>query len=262
MSRLTPLTAALLALALGAAGAWAAEPKPAKKAAKPKPETAVSTAAAGVEFPSYPPPAGEITLSQVAERFKETDSRIQSLKASFKQFVRMEGSDTTQSVEGDVLFRRPDLLRVTHRLPETQQIVSDGEWLWAYRPGTNQVIKTRLETWRKTEPLAQGLLDFGRSADLLERYDARIATTTPAGADGHRVIELVLKPKNAKAEFELTLKVSTKDFFPGDATLRVERASIHSIFSDVRLNPEIPDERFRFTPPKDADVFQSQESKK
>ncbi|MEK7381933.1 MAG: outer-membrane lipoprotein carrier protein LolA [Elusimicrobiota bacterium] len=216
----------------------------------------------GTELIAYAASTAPITLDLVTARFSEVDGRIKSLKASFRQFVRMEGSDTVQSVEGEALFLKPDLLRMTQRVPERQTVVSDGTWLWVHRESTNQVISTRLDNWRKSEPLAKGLLDFGRSADLLKRYAAVISTVSAPGADGHRTFAVTLTPRpedrrSGGADFDLTLKASTRYFFPYDAGLRVGRSSIHSVFSAVRLNVEFPAETFRFTPPPSADVFQT-----
>ncbi len=187
---------------------------------------------------------------------------MNTLRADFSQFVRLEGSDTVQQVEGEVLFKKPDLMRLEHRLPEKQTVVSDGTWMWVYRPSTNQVIQTRLDAWRKNEPLAKGLLDFGHSADLLKRYAAAVSTVSAPGADGYRTFVVTLTPKPSEhasgdADFTLTLKADTRNFFPYEAALHVGRASIRSAFSNVRLNPELPDESFRFAPPAGADVFTS-----
>ncbi len=196
----------------------------------------------------------------MAERFKAFDGALKTLQADVRQFVRLDGSDTVQSVEGAVSFKKPDLLRLVHRIPEPQTVVADGTWLWVFRHSTKQVIQTRMEAWRKSEPLAQGLLDFGKSAELLERYDAVVSTVSAPGADGYRRFEVTLKPKKKDgADFELTLKASEKDYFPAEASLRVGRARIRSIFENVRYNPELPDAEFRFSPPQDADVFQSHE---
>jgi outer membrane lipoprotein carrier protein len=248
------LLAALLATPAAARAA-----KPAAKKAK-SPAVAVSTAEAGTELPAYAASTAPLTLELIASRFAELDVKMSSLRADFSQFARMEGSDTVQQVEGEVLFKKPDLLRLTHRVPEKQTIVSDGQWLWVYRESTNQVIQTRLDAWRKSEPLAKGLLDFGRSADLLKRYDAALSTVSAPGADGYRTFIVTLTPKAADrsssdADFALTLTASTRDFFPYEAALRVGRASIRSRFTRVRLNPEIPDSSFRFAPPPGADVF-------
>ncbi len=230
--------------------------------AKPA-KVAISSAAAGMELTAYAASTATITIPLIAKRFAETDAKILTLKATFRQSVRMEGSDVVQTVEGDVVFKKPDLLRLTHRIPEPQTVVSDGTWLWVYRNSTNQVIQSRLEAWRKSEPLAQGLLDFGKSADMLTRYDTTITTVSAPGADGHRTFTLTLKPKTAgkDSEFILTLKADTKYFFPGDATLSVGRVTIRSLFEAVRLNPEIPEAAFKFIPPADADLFKSPEPK-
>jgi outer membrane lipoprotein carrier protein len=251
----------LLAALLLAPGAARAKNHAAAKASKSA-KVAVSSTAAGSELPSYAASSGTLTLDLIAARFAELDGKMLTLRADFSQFVRMEGSDTVQQVEGDVLFKKPDLMRLTHRLPEKQTVVSDGAMLWVYRPSTNQVIQQRLEDWRKSEPLAKGLLDFGRSAELLKRYDAAVSTVSPAGADGYRTFVVSLTPKASgraagDADFTLTLKASTKDFFPYEAALRVGRASIRSTFANVRLNPQLPDDAFRFTPPAGADVFTS-----
>lgn len=233
---------------------------PAAHAKKAPAKVAVSTAAAGSVLPAYAPSTAPLTLDVIAARFGELDAKMNTLKADFMQYARMEGSDTVQQVEGDVLFKKPDLMRLTHRLPEKQVVVSDGTWLWVYRPSTNQVIQKRLEDWRKSEPLAKGLLDFGRSAELLKRYDAALSTVSAPGADGYRTFTVTLKPKASErssgdADFTLTLKASTRDYFPYEAALNVGRASIRSTFTNVRLNPALPDDSFHFTPPPGADVF-------
>ena len=237
------------------------------KAPKAAAKVSVSTAAAGIELPAFSPEAAPLSVELIAARFAQTDARITALRTSFRQFVRLDGSDTVQSVEGEVYFKRPDLMRLTHRVPEPQTVVSDGTWLWVHRNATNQVIQTRLDAWRKSEPMAQGLLDFGRSADLLTRYQTALTTVSAPGADGHRTFTLTLTPKPADKkgegiDFVLTLKADTRHYFPGDAALVVGRVSIRSIFENVRLNPEISDEVFRFTPPPDADLFKSPEPKK
>lgn len=229
-------------------------------AKKPAAAVKASPTPAAAPLPTFAASTAPVTLDLIATRFGELDSKLQTLSASFRQFVRIEGSETTQEVEGTVLFKKPDLMRLTHRIPEPQIVVADGTWLWVHRPSTNQVIQTRLEAWRKKEPLAKGLLDFGRTADLLKKYDAVLSTVSAPGIDGHRTFTVTLSPKAAErasgdADFTLTLTASTRDFFPGDASLKVGRASIRSTFSDVRFNPELADSNFHFDPPAGADVF-------
>lgn len=186
-----------------------------------------------------------VTLPLVMERFEELDRRLLTFSADFRQFVRWENSETRQSIEGRIDYRKKDRLRIEHRRPESQTIVADGEHLWIWRRSTNQVIKTRLKDWKRSEPLAQGLLDFGSYSELLKRY--HVALSTPA--------TLTLTPKGKKEDFSLVIKISPRDYFPYDTEMRVGNVTIHSVFENVRFNPELPDSLFLFTPPPGSDVF-------
>lgn len=230
--------------------ALAAKPK----TSQTKPEAASETV---TSLPLLPPPTEPVTVEMVLSRFERLDRSLTSLSADFRQQVAWQEAGTEQTVEGTVDFRKPDLLRLEHRKPEPQTLVSDGTWLWIYRPSTEQVIKTRFADWKKSEPMAQGLLDFGDYSNLIKSYDASISTVSAPGADGQRQVALALKPKEkSKAgEFVLTLHMSTRDYFPAATDLKAGSVMVHSVFSNIRYNPALPDSRFRFTPPPGADVF-------
>ncbi|HEX4047678.1 MAG TPA: hypothetical protein VH309_07585, partial [Elusimicrobiota bacterium] len=87
-------------------------PTAARAASSPSARVAVSSAAAGAELPAYAPSTAPLTLDLVASRFAELDAKMNTLRADFGQFVRLEGSDTVQEVEGEVLFKKPDLMRL------------------------------------------------------------------------------------------------------------------------------------------------------
>lgn len=247
------LLAALLALCGDATSAWAA-PKPKKSPSATKVVVAVSSPSAH-NLPLYPATTAELTVPLVLERFERFDRELESLSMDFRQFVRWEESGVTQSVEGSLDYKKKDRLHLVHKLPEKQTLVGDGTWLWIWRQSTNQVIRTKLQDWKKSEPLAQGLMDFGSYADLLKRYDAQVSSVSAPGEDGHRRVELTLKPKEKGADFTLKLRLTTRDFFPADAELRAGQIEVHSIFEKIRYNPVLPDTLFQFTPPAGADVF-------
>ena len=215
-------------------------------------------------MPLLPAPTQAITVPLIVERFEGLDQSMKSLSADFRQTVRWEQTGMSQSVVGTLEFRKPDLLRLQHKQPEAQTLVSDGTWLWIYRESTNQAIKTSFSEWKKSEPMAQGLLDFGNYAGLLRTYDVSIATMSAPGPDGHRSLTLSLKPHNTASgkDFRLYLTMSTRDFFPADTELRAGGAVVASHFSNIRYNSILPDTRFQFTPPPGADVFDNFKSPK
>ncbi|MBU6430492.1 MAG: outer membrane lipoprotein carrier protein LolA [Cyanobacteria bacterium REEB65] len=225
------------------------------------PAAAVAAASTTFALPLLAPPTAPITVPYIVERFERLDRRLNTLSADFTQYVRWDESGMAQTVEGSFDYKKPGDMRLQHKLPERQLLVSDGTLLWIYRPSTNQVIKTRLEDWKKSEPMAQGLLDFGNYAGLLKSYDAEISSESAPGSDGQRDVWLRLKPKDKKQDFTLTLKLNTRDFFPADTELRAGSVSVHSIFSNIKYNPPEPEARFKFTPPPDADVFDNTKPK-
>lgn len=202
-----------------------------------------------------PPTTTPITVEMVADRFSALDKKLESLTCDFEQFVRWDESGTKQTVTGSLEYKKKDKLRVQHKLPEEQTIVSDGHWLWVYRESTNQVIRTSFDNWKKSEPLAQGLLDFGGYGDLLSRYQVKIGSVTADGAE-YRKVSIELRPKDDPKAFLLTLRVSTKDFFPAETELKVGGVAVRSQFRKIRYNPPIPEARFSFKPPAGADVFE------
>lgn len=245
----------LIAPTPGAAAARPKREKPRKEIPAPVPAPQVSSETAQ-SLPLFAPTTGPVTVPLILERFEEFDRRMQTLAADFRQSVRVENSGVAQTLEGSLEYKKPNRLHLEHRLPEPQTLVADGVWLWIWRRSTNQVIQTRLEEWKKSEPLAQGIMDFGGYAELLKRYEVSIATVSTPDSEGHRKVELVLRPKE-KADFLLRLRLSTKDFFPADAELRAGQMSVHSLFEKIRFNPELPESRFQFSPPPGADVFQN-----
>jgi outer membrane lipoprotein carrier protein len=238
------------------ANSFAASPKKAAVSQKTQ-TTSVSTSSDTYSLPLLAPSTVPLSLPLVVERFEALDKELTSLSADFTQFVRWDESGMAQTVEGSFDYKKPGLLRLQHKIPEPQSLVSDGTLLWIYRESTNQVIKTRLEDWKKSEPMAQGLLDFGNYAGLLKSYDAEISTQSAPGPDGHRDVALRLKPKDKKQDFVLTLRLNTRDFFPADTELRAGGVSVHSLFTHIKYNPPEPESRFKFTPPPGADVFEN-----
>lgn len=213
-------------------------------------------------LPTLPPPGGPVTVELVLERFQRFEAGLTTLSARFRQTVANADTGSRSEVEGTLEFSAPNKLRLEHKRPEPQTIVADGKSLWVWRPSTNQAIRSDYEAWRKAEPLAQGLLDVGRYSELLKRYSVEIASTSAPDADGHRGLELRLRPKDKPGEFELRLRLSTRDFFPIESELRVGGFSAQTAFFDVKHNPAIAPERFRFAPPAGADVFEHPASRK
>ncbi len=196
------------------------------------------------------PTTATITVPLAIEQFEQLDRSMMTLSAQFTQSVQ------GQTAQGTFSYRKKDLLRIEHLLPEKQTLVCDGKRVWVWRPANGQVLRSSLADWKRSQPLAQALLDFGNYAKLLRRYEVSIGTVAAPQPDGHRTFTLVLKPhSSAEGDFLLTLRLSTRDFFPFESELRAGSVVTRTTFSALRFNAELPDALFRFTPPPGADIL-------
>ena len=62
-------------------------------------------------------------------------------KADFDQQSTITAMEVTDSASGHLFIKRPGKMRWEYVLPESQIIISDGNDLWIYRPGDNQVME-------------------------------------------------------------------------------------------------------------------------
>jgi outer membrane lipoprotein carrier protein len=226
----------------------------------PSRSSAAASTAAVSAIPLQEPTTGPITVPVVMERFESFDRGMRSLSASFRQIVHSQDTGQSQSAAGTFDYRKKNLMRIEHSRPERQTLVSDGAKVWVWRPANGQVIRSGLEAWKQSQPLAQGLLDFGNYAELLRRYDVSITTVSAPDARGYRQLALELRPRPTPGQaaadaYTLTMRLSTKDFFPYETDLRAGGVTVRTVFSDVRYNPALPDSLFRFSPPAGADVL-------
>jgi outer membrane lipoprotein-sorting protein len=135
--------------------------------------------------------------------------------------------------------------------PEGDRIVADGSDLWVYFPSTDegQAFRTPLES-------SEGRFDLHREflSDPGERYDATYLRTE--SVDGRNTYVLRLRPTAPSPYVETTLWIDTSEYLIRRLEILEESESIRTLdLIGMRLNPQIPPERFRFEPPPGVQVI-------
>jgi outer membrane lipoprotein-sorting protein len=252
MNKILTLTL-LLSLALGAAAQQKAAPKqPAKKKAAP-PAAAPAKPAVKEAKPAEAPTAApaEDPAAAVIEKLKAWDAKLESLKADFTQEVNFKEAGLKQTIEGNLRYVKPNLLRIEHLKPSRQLVVTDKTDIWIYKPADNQVVRTAWEAWRRTQDQNfSGILDFGNYAALT----ARNTTKVTGGSDG-APLKITFIPRSGK-DYSLTLTLSSDDYFPVEAELTVETTVIKTTLTAVEKNAAVDKELFKFTKPKGVEVLE------
>jgi outer membrane lipoprotein carrier protein len=94
--------------------------------------------------------AGAAALDQ----FRQFVSGTQSARASFEQKVYDRSGKIVQDAKGSFVFQRPGRFRWVYAKPVDQVIVGDGERVWIYDRGLNQVTVRKLATALGSTPAA------------------------------------------------------------------------------------------------------------
>ncbi|MGQ0654031.1 MAG: outer membrane lipoprotein chaperone LolA [Betaproteobacteria bacterium] len=179
------------------------------------------------------------------EQFRAFVAGTQSARASFEQKVYDRSGKMVQDAKGSFVFQRPGRFRWVYAKPVDQVIVGDGERVWIYDRGLNQVTVRKLATALGSTPAA---LLAGASG-----VEKAFEISDAGAKDGIEWIEA--KPREREAGFD-RVRIGF-----GEDGLRAMELTDHFgqttrlQFSNVVRNPKVDANEFRFDPPKGTDVL-------
>lgn len=179
------------------------------------------------------------------DQFRSFANGTQSARASFEQKVYDRSGKLVQDAKGSFVFQRPGRFRWVYAKPVDQVIVGDGERVWIYDRGLNQVTVRKLATALGSTPAAL----LAGAAGVEKAFDISDAGTR----DGVEWVEA--KPREREAGFD-RVRIGF-----GEDGLRAMELTDHFgqttrlQFSNVVRNPKVDASEFRFDPPKGTDVL-------
>lgn len=181
---------------------------------------------------------------------------VSSGRAEFTQVVTAPARDgqaaRSKTSTGTFEFSRPNRFRFIYKKPFEQSIVADGQTLWLHDVDLNQVTSRKQSSALGATPAA-----LIAAAPDLRALQADFTLAAAPDADGLQWV--VATPKSKEGQ----LQAVRVGFRPGEksaglAALEIidsfgQRSMLN--FSKVEVNPNLPADTFRFTPPKGADVM-------
>jgi outer membrane lipoprotein carrier protein len=198
----------------------------------------LSAAASGAQ----PNDTGNITG---ATRLRNFLANVQGMEARFRQQVIDSRQQVLEDASGSVVMQRPGRFRWNYQAPFERVIVADGEKVWLYEADLEQVTIRRLTSGIGDTPAA---LLTGK-VSVLERFTVEKSWTE----EGLALVRLI--PRSADADF-------------AGVTLGFDGAELRRLVLDdrlgqqtridlteVRTNPRLSPEVFRFEIPAGADVI-------
>ena len=176
---------------------------------------------------------------------------VPGFSARFIQESTLKAMGITDIATGKMYVKRPGMMRWEYEKPEKQVVITDGENLWIYRPGENQVMVGK----------APEFFGAGKGATFLS--DIRIirrnfSVSIAKDKDGYVVLDLLPKQKKADVA-RIYISISKKDY-------EISRIGINNSYGDETIIDLIesqfvasPDSAFSFKMPKGAEVIKIDE---
>ncbi|MEK6756495.1 MAG: outer membrane lipoprotein chaperone LolA [Bacteroidota bacterium] len=187
----------------------------------------------------------EWTVKEVSEKVQRRYEAIHDATARFTQHVKFGFSQIEQNFVGTLTMKKPNKYRVES---EHQTFVTDGSTVWAYSPINKQVLIDRYKENENTLSPEQFLLN------LPTNYYATLLGGERSGETA--LITLKLVPKDDQS-FVKSMKVWIEE---GTWIVRkVEMVDVNDTektytVQDVRMNTNVKDSVFAFTPPPGTEV--------
>jgi len=172
------------------------------------------------------------------ELLKSLQSKYNSIKTLSVNFTKSSGSK--KELSGKLYLKKTDKLRIELK---NNTIVTDGETFWNYNKKENKVI---INNYDASEPSEYSLNNF------IEVYPAK-SSVSSGEEDGYKT--LILEPKTPDLNFNRAkLYINSSDLVE---KVIIENNSGKSTisFSDYKIDQDIPDSEFTYSPPKGIKVI-------
>src|SRR5688572_11324956 len=189
---------------------------------------------------------GAQSAETIIDRAASAYSRLNTMRAEFRQTLTNPLTGTTQSTTGELIRRKPNLMSITFN--NGDRVAADGSTLWVYLPSSvpDQVIRV---------PYTGGNAGSVDPADEFfksprTRYTVTSAGSGAVGGRSTTILDLVPRRKN-DAISRARLWIDDKDYslrqFEVESPNGLKRRVVITRFT---ANPQIDRSRFRFNVPR------------
>lgn len=187
-------------------------------------------------------------MADIVGNIQKTYEQLESFDSSFIQTLRNTASGEEQERKGMLFFKNPDLVRWETTEPESELLIVGRNVVWDYFDDEQVAYKYPVEQILDSKTMVRFI--SGQA-----RLDKEFWIETEQTEGG--LVKLNLTPKEpepqlvqayvwVEPESALVRRILLQDFYGNENEL---------VFSNIRINPEMPDALFEFTPPEGVEIF-------
>ena len=189
--------------------------------------------------------AQQPTANALAKRVDDHYNHLQSLKTNFSE--EYAGLGMQRSESGTLLLRKPGRMRWEYASTPGKVFVLDGKYAWFYAPGDTQVQRIQASQLDDLRSPLRFLLGHTKLQAELQNL------TIASAANGE--FTLTGQPKGQQQRIaKLSMTVTASGSITGILMQEIDGAETRFHFTNEDANAAIPENTFRFTPPKGVPV--------
>ncbi|HRR42088.1 MAG TPA: outer membrane lipoprotein carrier protein LolA [Syntrophales bacterium] len=191
------------------------------------------------------------TLEDLVSRIQENYEKAGDLKAGFIQETTIKTLKKTEREEGVVYLKKPKKMLWDYTRPKAKKLVINPKKAWLYVPDDNIVYVQDAKKVLNSRLLIKFLTGVGR---LKEDFQVRYTHPRETDERGNYLLELV--PRQAGLGIDrLLLTIDRDDYRIVSCSLTDLYGNLTKIaFRDLKVNNNLPDSLFTFSPPPGANV--------
>ncbi len=190
---------------------------------------------------------GGAVLAKVAGRY----AGVRTLSARFRQEVPLPNVGIVRKAEGTVYFQRPLRMRWDYKAPEAQIFLSDGTYSYFRPPESPQVFRRKIDE-RSLGGKIPLLLLFGKG-NIGEEF--RVEAATPRKGGSETLLSLVPRGGGAPDVRRIDLVVTSDTYVVREVHIYDRLGgSNHLFLDDMKFDPALPADLFRFRKPAGTEV--------
>ena len=189
--------------------------------------------------------AQQVTANEMAKRVDAHYNHLQSLKTAFSE--QYDGLGMHREESGTLLLRKPGRMKWDYASTPGKVFVLDGKYAWFYAPGDTQVQRIQASQLDDLRSPLRFLLGHTKLQAELQNL------TIASAANGE--FTLTGQPKGQQQRIaKLSLTVTASGSITGILMQEIDGAETRFHFTNEDANAAIPENTFRFTPPKGVPV--------
>jgi len=187
-------------------------------------------------------------MEEVSRLINEKSKEIKSLNFNFVQTTYI--AESTQTVKAQVVFKKPDKIRISYSEPREQIVIYNAGFLYTYIPEIRQMTKQKAPDMDQILGVSPSLiLSPGSIKELKKKYNLK-------AENKNGTIVLNAEPVGNGSFDEMKIYINAEKMLPEKTVVTAPNLISETDFEYRQLNPEISEEVFSITESEEVNLIE------